>query len=283
MPRKSHPGVLKEKEKRLNTIRVRAPAGEFTTGELNIISEIAERYGRGSVFLTSRLNIEIPYVPSEKVHEAVDELRKSGLLTGGTGPAVRAVFACKGTYCPHGIIDTRKAALSVEERYGGKILPVKFKAGVSGCPNNCGKAQFNDLGFIAYSTPGVLSDPLCNECGRCVRVCREDAISVTDSAVSIDHALCISCGDCISECKSGQIVSLESGVRVYIGGRAGRKVSPGILLPEDIGEDEIPVVAGVVIEYMEKNCGDHERLGAFLEKTGTAGIMEAIQMRLSSS
>ncbi|MDD4126897.1 MAG: nitrite reductase, partial [Methanomicrobium sp.] len=132
-------GILKENDKKLRTIRIRAPAGCLTSEEIDAVSAAAKKYGRKTVFFTSRLNVEIPYVPFDMVSDAVSELNAAGLETGGTGASVRAVFACKAAFCPHGIINSTKAALLLEDAYGGRKLPVKFKAGISGCANNCGR------------------------------------------------------------------------------------------------------------------------------------------------
>ncbi len=61
---------------------------------------------------------------------------------------VRTVTACQGnTICPSGNIDSYDIAVKLDERYFGRELPHKFKFGVTGCQNNCLKAEENDVGI----------------------------------------------------------------------------------------------------------------------------------------
>jgi anaerobic sulfite reductase subunit C len=272
-------GILKEKDKKYRTIRIRAPSGFLNAGDLDIISLAAKKYGSGVVCFTSRLNVEIPYVPFDRVKDAVTDLEKAGLAIGGTGASVRAVFACKGVFCPHGNIDTRAAALQIEDSFGGRELPVKFKAAISGCPNNCGRAQLNDLGFIGFSTPETVTDQTCDGCKLCISTCKEDAIAYDEpeQEISIDYSLCVSCGDCIRACKKGNIISGKTGVRVYIGGRAGREIKEGAGYEKDISIDEIVGFTGKILDYMESECSEHERLCTHLEKNGFEKLYEHLE------
>lgn len=264
------PGILKEKDKRYRTIRIRAPAGFLRSEDLDKISIAAKEYGSGIVCFTSRLNVEIPYVPYDRVTDAIADLEDAGLAVGGTGPAVRAVFACKGTFCPHGNLDTRDLALRIEEIFGGRELPVKFKAAISGCPNNCGRVQLNDLGFIGFNTPETIPEQSCNGCMKCISACKEGAIVLNDTEedITIDYSLCISCGDCIRACKKGNIISRKSGVRAYIGGRSGREIKEGVEYDGDISTDDIAGFMGKILGYVESECTEHERLGSHLERKG---------------
>ncbi|WOF16737.1 4Fe-4S dicluster domain-containing protein [Methanoplanus sp. FWC-SCC4] len=273
-------GILKSNEKFYRTIRIRCPAGYLDSDALGKISELSKKYGNGEVCLTSRLSVEIPYVNVEYADDAKAEIEDAGLVVGGTGPVVRAVFACKGTFCPHGIVDTRKIASEIEEKYGGMKLPVKIKTGVSGCPNNCGKAQFNDIGFIAYSVPEVAGDS-CNECGKCVSACKEDAVSLEDSVVSVNYERCISCGDCITACKKENIISKESGVRVYLGGRAGRRLIFGKEYKRPLKEENCIKVAGLVIDYVKENGREGVRLGQLILDDGFEKLEKYLDDNLS--
>jgi dissimilatory sulfite reductase (desulfoviridin) alpha/beta subunit len=41
----------------------------------------------------------------------------------------------------------------LDERFFGKKLPAKFKIGITGCKNDCAKAEINDLGFMGQLSP----------------------------------------------------------------------------------------------------------------------------------
>ena len=80
--------------------------GKITAAQQKIVGDAAEKFGSGQVFFTSRLTIEIPGIPYDKINEFKDFIAKEGLVTGGTGRKLRPVVSCKGTVCSLGLIDT---------------------------------------------------------------------------------------------------------------------------------------------------------------------------------
>ena len=98
--------------------------------------------------MTSRQGVEIPFINFEDVETVRAELAKGGVNPGVCGPRVRTVTACQGSeICPSGCIDTYSLAKKLDEHYFGRELPHKFKFGVTGCQNNCLKAEENDIGI----------------------------------------------------------------------------------------------------------------------------------------
>jgi dissimilatory sulfite reductase (desulfoviridin) alpha/beta subunit len=138
--------------------RVVTVNGKMTAEQMQALAAAAQRFGRGEVALTSRMSVEVPGVPASMVEEFEAALVAVGLSVGGTGPRVRPVVACKGTLCPHGLIDTFSLAEKIHRRfYEGwhdVTLPAKFKIGVGGCPNNCVKPNLNDIGIVGAVLPG---------------------------------------------------------------------------------------------------------------------------------
>jgi pyruvate formate lyase activating enzyme len=58
------------------------------------------------------------------------------------------------------------------------------------------------------SLPGVgHRDALCDQCGRCIDLCRRTAISMSHDGkgVKIDRKLCNNCGECITVCTTGAL------------------------------------------------------------------------------
>ena len=111
----------------------------FTSDNFKDIAELSNVYGNGKVFATSRLAIEIPGIPYEKIEEAIAFAESKGLMFGGTGNKVRPVTACKGTTCVYGNFDTHTLAEKIFDAFyiGWReiALPHKFKIGIGGCPN----------------------------------------------------------------------------------------------------------------------------------------------------
>ena len=187
-------GFMRQKQKGYFSLRLQVVGGTLTTENLRIIQEVADRYGHGYVHLTSRQGVEIPFVRYEDIEIVKAELAKGGCKPGVCGPRVRTVTACQGNaVCPSGNIDTYKIAEKLDERYYARELPHKFKFGVTGCQNNCLKAEENDLG-IKGALDVHWDEEKCTLCGVCEKACRVNAIEIKDGQLTMDASKCNYCG-----------------------------------------------------------------------------------------
>ena len=138
--------------------RVVTVNGKVSAEQMQAVAAAAQRFGNGIVTLTSRLSMEIPGIPVAAIEPFEAALAAVGLSVGGTGPRVRPVVSCKGTLCPHGLVDTFALAEKIHRRFyvgwHGVALPAKFKIGVGGCPNNCVKPTLNDIGIVGAVLSG---------------------------------------------------------------------------------------------------------------------------------
>ena len=141
-------GFLLMKDKEQFALRIVFPVGIATAEDLKNVAILAEKYGKGFGAVTVRLNFEIVGIPYENLATMKEEMKKMGLLYGGTAKGVRPIVSCKGTVCKFGLIDTQAIGKELHEKFYEMRLPHKFKINVTGCPNNCAKAQLNDLGFM---------------------------------------------------------------------------------------------------------------------------------------
>ena len=151
-------GWLLNKGTETFSARVVTVSGKLTVEQMEVVAAAARRHGRGEVTLTSRMSMEVPGIPLAAIAAFEADLAAVGLSVGGTGPRVRPVVCCKGTLCPHGLIDTFALAEKIHRRFyeGWRdvTLPAKFKIGVGGCPNNCVKPNLNDIGIVGAVLPG---------------------------------------------------------------------------------------------------------------------------------
>ena len=107
---------------------------------------ISEKYGDGYVHLTSRQGVEIPFIKLDDIDEVKAALAEGNCEPGVCGARVRTVTACQGNaICPSGCIDTYSLANEISDRFFAMELPHKFKFGLTGCQNNCLKAEENDI------------------------------------------------------------------------------------------------------------------------------------------
>jgi sulfite reductase beta subunit-like hemoprotein len=138
-------------------LRVKIPYGGVTPEQLDLLAHLCEEYSRGWGHITTRQNIQVHFVPLERVPDAMRELASVGLTTReACGDTVRNVMGCHlAGACPEEHLDISPWAEATYEHFVrnplGQRLPRKFKINFSGCDTDCGQAMFNDVGVVATS------------------------------------------------------------------------------------------------------------------------------------
>lgn len=144
--------VLKQRQEGFGILRLHTPAGDLSVNQLKVLSEIAEKYNNGMIHLTTRQGVEIHNIPEADVDDVVDYLIKNGIRPEGIGKVVRGVVSCPGqSYCRFGLVNTKKIAAMLHEKYLGAATPDKINIAISGCKNNCSNALTNDIGIVGRS------------------------------------------------------------------------------------------------------------------------------------
>ena len=269
-------GFMRQKQKGYFSLRLQVVGGNLTAENIRTVSEVADQYGKGYVHMTSRQGIEIPFIRFEDIDEVKEKLAEGGVKPGVCGPRVRTVTACQGAaVCPSGCIDTYELAKELDAHYFGKELPHKFKFGVTGCQNNCLKAEENDLGIKGGMGVNYKEDA-CIQCGVCVKACREQALSMKEGKVVIDREKCNHCGRCVKSCPTDAWEG-ESGYLVSFGGLFGNRIYQGEqLLPIIRDKETLFRVTDAAIEYFEKNANSGERFRLMLQRVGEEEFRKAI-------
>lgn len=268
-------GFIKQKQKDYYSVRIRVVAGNITAEQMRKVSLLAEKYGRGYVTFTVRLGIEIPWVHYTKLQEIKQEIENIGLALAGCGPRVRPIVACKGTVCPYGLIDTQGLAQKLDDEFFPMPgFPHKFKMGISGCPNNCSKPQFNDLGFQGQMEP-ELDENLCMGCGLCADVCDSKAITINENKIVVrDVNKCIYCGSCIRVCPTDAWKSKKTGVAVFVGGKFGKRPRFGYHVADLVSIEDIPDVIKKTMEFYKSEGIKKERLIDTIDRVGLEAYKE---------
>ncbi len=270
-------GFMRQKQKGYFSLRLAVVGGNLTAENIKTVAEVAEKYGKGYVHMTSRQGIEIPFISFEDIEEVKAELAKGGVRPGVCGPRVRTVTACQGSeICPSGCIDTLAIAKELDERYFGRELPHKFKFGVTGCQNNCLKAEENDLGIKGGMVVNC-DKSACINCGVCVKACREGALTATEDGIAIDREKCNYCGRCVKSCPTDAWKG-ESGYIVSFGGLFGNKIYKGEnIVPIIKDKETLFRVADAAIKFFEVHAQPGPRFRYTLQRLGEEEFKKAIQ------
>jgi len=278
-------GFMRQIQEGKFSMRLRVVGGQLKAKQIAKISEIAEKYGKGYIHMTSRQGVEIPFIDFKDINSVKEELAQVGLQPGACGPRVRTITACQGnSICPSGLIETSVLAKELDAIYFARELPHKFKIGITGCRNNCLKAEENDLGIKGGIKP--FWEPLsCTYCGLCEAVCPAKTIAVDKSSkrVLFDENKCIYCGKCVKSCP----MDCWRGVNGYItsfGGLFGNTIASGQnLLPLITNKETLIRVIDAAIEFFKEYGKSGERFRFTIERIGIEKLKEKLKEAYTES
>lgn len=273
------------KERGKTAARVRVPGGHLEAKYLTLLQEIAEKYGNGTLHITTRQGFEIPGISMKYIPEVNKELQPiiEGLEINQQNPnggysasGTRNVSACIGNnVCPFANYNTTKFAKKIEK----VIFPNDYhvKIALTGCPNDCIKSRMHDFGIIGMTEPEY-DAYRCIGCEACVTNCQKratGALTFENYKVVRDHSKCIGCGECIGKCPtSAWSRSEEKYYKLVIMGRTGKK-NPRIARDFITWIDEESIINIIlntydyIKEYIDKDApGGKEHIGYIVDRTG---------------
>lgn len=267
-------------------LRIRVPGGYLDAKYFDIIKEVAQKYGNGTVHITIRQGFEVPGIPMEKMEEVnrliapilrdlrdeigvrIDDEEK-GYPASGT----RNVSACIGNnVCPFANYNTTDLARKIEKN----IFPNDYhvKIALTGCPNDCIKAHMQDFGIIGQVEP-VYNPDRCIGCEACVKNCKArvtGALTFENFKVKRDPLRCIGCGECILKCPAAAWTRGKNYFRVVIMGRTGKK-NPRLATSflEWVDEDTVFKIIKNTYDFIDRHIDrslSKEHVGYIVDRVG---------------
>ncbi len=153
-------GVYEQRTKGTFMLRIRSTAGGITPKQLQKVSELARRFGKPLVHVTTRQELQLHDAKLPDIPQIIRELYSVDLSSrGGGGNTVRNIMASydSGVNIDE-IFDVTPHAVSLSSRLIGEKdswnFPRKFKISFSSTEEDNALAAFNDLGFIASNSNG---------------------------------------------------------------------------------------------------------------------------------
>jgi dissimilatory sulfite reductase (desulfoviridin) alpha/beta subunit len=275
-------GFMRQVQQGKFSMRLKVIGGRLSSEQIQKIGEAAKKYGRGYIHLTSRQGVEVPFISVEDIEAVKKELAEAGVSVGVCGPRVRTVTACQGSaVCPSAAIETVCLAEELDARYFGRELPHKFKIGITGCKNNCLKAEENDLGVKGGVFP-EWKNSLCTWCGVCEAVCPPKVIKIDKekSELSFDEGGCVYCGKCAKSCPTGAWEG-KNGYLLSFGGMFGNEIKEGLsFLPMVFEKEQVFKAADAAVKFYGANGKSGERFARTIARTGAKALKKQVEEAL---
>jgi sulfite reductase (ferredoxin) len=172
-------------------VRTRVPGGKVTAGQLLAELDLCDRYGNGTLRITSRQGLQLHGVVKKNLREAIRGINRTLLTTlAACGDVERNVMCCPAPFEGNPIrremqqmadrvaehlkprttgyyeiwlsddegnqIDATEFKPADEPIYGARYLPRKFKTAFALPEDNCVDIYSNDLGFVAIVEDGAI-------------------------------------------------------------------------------------------------------------------------------
>jgi sulfite reductase beta subunit-like hemoprotein len=142
--------VTKQRQPGYCHVIARLPLGDFTSGQMRVLADLAEAYGDGTVRLTVDQNVLYRWVKTDSIEPFYQRLAAAGLAAPDAGK-ISDVVSCPGAEsCRLAVTQSRGLGRLFTEHLSARpdivdTVPGSIK--ISGCPNGCGQHHISSIGF----------------------------------------------------------------------------------------------------------------------------------------
>jgi len=131
--------------------------GDATADQMDLVADLAERYGHGEIRVSHEQNLILPHVALDDLPALHEALAAANLATANAG-LVTDIIACPGLdYCALANARSIPVAERISERFRDharqkEIGDLKIK--ISGCINACGHHHVGHIGILGVEKKG---------------------------------------------------------------------------------------------------------------------------------
>jgi ferredoxin-nitrite reductase len=135
-------------------MRLRTDGGRLTSEQVEAIAAICREHGRGEADITTRQNIQLRWLTLDEIPGIWERLAAVGMASAQTGmDNVRNYVSCPlAGLDAEELIDPTPLVQAIARAHLGlkdfSNLPRKFNLSITGCKEDCGQAQTQDLAFV---------------------------------------------------------------------------------------------------------------------------------------
>ena len=168
-------GLYTQKQDGHFMLRTKVPCGRLTAEQARTFGEIVDEFatapeeyggseqnpefGDGFLDVTTRQGLQMHWIRLEDMPEIWDRYDEVGLTTiQASGNTLRNVVTCPAAGLADESGDVGPLGEVIADRFEGDRelanLPRKLKVSFSGCTDNCGRAEIQDIGFVPARKDG---------------------------------------------------------------------------------------------------------------------------------
>jgi sulfite reductase (NADPH) hemoprotein beta-component len=140
-------------------ISLKAPGdvpGDATAHQMEVVADLAERFGHGDIRVSHEQNLALPHVRREDLPVIFDTLQAAGLASANAG-MITDIICCPGLdFC--NLANTRSIPLAQEIAlaFDGEMARTlgEVSLNMSGCINACGHHHVGHIGLLGVDRKG---------------------------------------------------------------------------------------------------------------------------------
>ncbi|MDP3853561.1 nitrite/sulfite reductase [Phenylobacterium sp.] len=131
--------------------------GDATSDQMDLVADLAERYGQDDIRVTHEQNLVLPHVKLDDLAVVHAELQRAGLATPNVN-LISDIIACPGLdYCAlanaRAIPIAQDIARKFENQDRAELIG-ELKIKISGCINACGHHHIGHIGILGVDKKG---------------------------------------------------------------------------------------------------------------------------------
>jgi Fe-S-cluster-containing hydrogenase component 2 len=142
----------------------------------------------------------------------------------------------------------------------------RFSMVMTGCPNCCVSPYLKDFGIIMQHRVDI-TDAECTQCGACLKMCFDQAITLTEKGPVIDRSKCAMCELCARDCPTGKLVTGARGFLVVAGGTGARRSKLALPLESFTTKERVLAMLRKAISKL-RHAQAGETLRTIIEREG---------------
>ena len=131
--------------------------GDATAAQMEVVADLAERYGQGDIRVTHEQNLVLPHVRLSDIPEVWRALDAAGLATPNMN-LVSDIIACPGLdYCALANARAIGIAQDIAHKFADPDraeIVGELKVKISGCINACGHHHVGHIGILGVDKKG---------------------------------------------------------------------------------------------------------------------------------